>query len=64
MVKLRRGNIIFITHVGDHRPRHVHVYKDYRELGKWDLEENRVMEGKLNKKIKKLIRDLMEKGKL
>lgn len=38
MVRIRRGNFIFITWKGDHPPRHVHVYRDRTLLLRWDLE--------------------------
>jgi len=41
MGKVRRGNYIFVTWVGDHPPRHVHIYKDGKLVVKWDL-KNRV----------------------
>jgi len=36
--RIRRGGYIFVTWVGDHSPRHVHVYDDDTLIMKWDLD--------------------------
>jgi hypothetical protein len=36
--KIRRGNHVFLGWVGDHSPRHVHVYRDGKLVVKWDLD--------------------------
>jgi hypothetical protein len=36
--KIRRGGFIFLAWVGDHSPRHVHVYRDGMLVVKWDLD--------------------------
>ena len=64
MGKLKRGGFIFITWKGDHDPKHVHVFKDYVRLGKWDLDNNHVMEGNISSKIISLINELQREGKL
>lgn len=64
MGKIRRGNYCFLTWIGDHSPKHVHVYKDGKLVVKWDLENNQPMQGKANRKILKIIEDLKEEQKL
>ena len=64
MGKIRRANYIFITWKGDHSPRHVHVYKDAQLVLKWDLENNKVMQGKPTKRILTLIQALQAEGLL
>jgi hypothetical protein len=64
MGKIRRGGYIFVTWKGDHSPRHVHVAKDGKRICKWDLENNRVMEGKATPKIKDLISELVRENRL
>ncbi len=64
MGKIRRGGYIFFTWKGDHSPRHVHVFKNGRPICKWDLENNRVMEGKVTNKIKDLIFQLVKEDLL
>jgi len=64
MGKMRRGNYIFLTWVGDHSPRHVHVYQKSRLVVKWDLENKQVMEGMVNRRLIKLIEELDSEGVL
>ena len=64
MSKKRRGNYIFFTWVGDHTPRHVHVYRDSKPIVKWDLENKQVMQGNITKKILKFIEELDNEGEL
>lgn len=64
MGKIKRGNYIFITWIGDHRPRHVHVYKDGKLVCKWDLDNHKVMKGKEDKRAIELIYELVNEGKL
>jgi hypothetical protein len=62
--KVRRGGYIFVTWVGDHPPRHVHVYRDGWLVVKWDLDQERPMRGKASARIIELIRELDSEGKL
>jgi hypothetical protein len=64
MGKIRRGNYVFLTWVGDHSPRHVHVYKKGKLVLKWDLENETPMKGKATREILELIRELREEGLL
>lgn len=64
MGKIRRGNFVFVTYVGDHSPRHVHVYKDAKLVVKWDLENSIEMEGKVTRRIRDLISELQDEGLL
>ena len=63
MGKIRRGGYIFVTWSGDHG-RHVHVFKDGAPVVKWDLDENRPIEGRAGRKVKRLIRELQAEGLL
>lgn len=62
--KIRRGNYVFVTWIGDHPPRHVHVYKDGKLVVKWDLENHLAMKGQANRRILKLIAELEQEGLL
>jgi len=64
MGKIRRGNYIFVTWIGDHAPRHVHVYKDGKLVVKWDLEKQIAMKGQANSRILKFIGELEREGLL
>lgn len=64
MGKIRRGNYIFRTSIGDHRPRDVHVYKDSELVLKWDLESDEAMKGTPTARLVSLIRKLRAEGKV
>lgn len=64
MSKIRRGNYVFITWVGDHSPRHVHVYRDGELVLKWDLENRQTMKGEPGRQIIRLIEELEAEGLL
>ena len=64
MGKIRRGNFIFVSWIGDHAPRHVHVYKDGALVLKWDLENGEAMRGRPTKRILQLIEELEKEGLL
>ena len=64
MVKVRRGNYVFLTWVVDHSPRHVHVYQSSKLVVKWDLENWLPMGGKANRKLLQLIEELDKEGML
>jgi hypothetical protein len=40
----RVGGFVFRWWAGDHAPQHVHVYRDGRFLGRWDLERQQPMD--------------------
>ena len=64
MAKIRRGGYVFVTWVGDHPPRHVHVYRDGRFVVKWDLDRGQAMEGSAPARVRKLLATLVEEGLL
>ncbi|MBI2704248.1 MAG: DUF4160 domain-containing protein [Actinobacteria bacterium] len=64
MPKIRRGGYIFVAWAGDHSPRHVHVYRDGALVVKWDLESGQPMKGHATARMKRLLRELVEEGKL
>ena len=64
LAKIRRNGYIFITWKGDHSPRHLHIFKDGREILKWDLENNLVMSGTITSKLLKIIQSLVREGEL
>ena len=55
---------MFLQWVGDHAPRHVHVYRDRKLVVTWDLENWREMKGKATAQILRYIRELRDEGLL
>ena len=64
MTKIRRGNHIFVTWVGDHKPAHVHVFRDGRLIVIFDLENWQPIKGRLPRQILRLIDELEDEGLL
>ena len=62
MSKIRRGSYVFIAWIGDHSPRHVHVYREGVLILKWDLENRKPMAGEPSRKVLKLIQQLEAEG--
>ena len=63
MGRIKRGNYIFVTWIGDHG-HHVHVEGKKGTILKWDLDKNKALEGKINKRLRKILTRLVEEGKL
>ena len=55
---------MFVSWVGDHSPRHVHVYRDTKLVVKWDLDHWQAMKGKASSHIVRILEELVEEGKL
>jgi hypothetical protein len=64
MEKIRRGNFVFLSWIGDHGLHHVHVYKDGKLVVKWDLDNWQAMSGKETRRILEHIRNLLREGLL
>jgi len=64
MTKIRRGGFVFLTWIGDHSPRHVHVYRGGQFVLKWDLDNNKPMAGNPSRRLVELINELDAEGKL
>jgi len=60
--RIRRGNYVFVTWVGDHPPRHVHVFRNGRLVVKWDLDRWRPMSGKAGRQVLAHLRALRKGG--
>ena len=64
MGRIKRGGYLIEWWMGDHTPKHVHVYKDGREVAKVRVPEMIVLTGNLNKKLKKIFQKLIETKKI
>jgi hypothetical protein len=66
MGKVRRGGFIFMWWIGDHSPRHIHVFdKNGRLITRVDLDTLQPMDiPKRERKILELIRELQREGRL
>lgn len=66
MGKVRRGGYVFIWWIGDHTPRHIHVFdKGGRLITRVNLETMQPMDiPKIQGKILVLIRELQHEGRI
>lgn len=58
MGRKKRGGYIFETYSGDHPPYHVHIYKDDEFIGRFDIENQKPMDGILSGQILKFLEEL------
>ena len=66
MGKVRRGGYMFIWWIGDHRPRHVHVFdKNDQLITRVNLETMQPMDiSKIEGRILVLLRELQDEGRI
>ena len=64
MGKVKRGGYVFLSWIGDHTPKHVHVYKNGKLIVKWDIENNMAMKGSASRTILKYVEALVQEGKI
>ena len=66
MGKIRRGGYMFLWWIGDHPPRHVHVFdKNGTLITRVNLETMEPMDiPRIERKIMEIIRDLQNEGRL
>lgn len=66
MGKIRRGGYIIEWFIGDHQPRHVHVYNNQRKLlGRFDVDRMVSVEGWTpDRKLLTVVAELKAEGRL
>ncbi len=66
MGRIRRGGYILEWYIGDHVPRHIHVYNDKQRLiGRLDVDRLVGVEGWTpDRKLIKLVQDLKNENRL
>lgn len=60
MSRIKRGGYIIEWWMGDHPPRHVHVFRDGKEIAKVKVPSLGLLSGKMNRKLRKILMKLME----
>lgn len=63
MGKIRRGNHVFVSWIGDHG-HHVHVFRDNKLVLKWDLDAGKAIAGTPTRRVLDLFRELQREGRL
>jgi hypothetical protein len=65
MGRIRRSGYVFEFWVGDHPPRHGHIFKDRKLVAKVELNaELTVMHGNIGERIRKILKELMNEGQI
>ena len=66
MGKIRRAGYILEWYIGDHLPRHIHVYDSKRKfIGRLDLDRMAGLEGWMpDARLVRLIQELRNEGRL
>ncbi len=64
MGREKRGGYLIEWWIGDHSPKHIHVYRNGKEVAKIIIPGMRLLSGKMNRKLKKIIQELLEEGKI
>jgi len=64
MGRIKRGNYLIEWWIGDHLPKHVHIYKDGFEVAKIQVPTMRLLSGRLNKQLRKILEALILEKKI
>ena len=59
MGRIRRGGYLIDWWIGDHTPKHLHVYRDGVLIAKVEMPGLLVLSGKVNHKLKKILKQLV-----
>jgi hypothetical protein len=60
----KRGGFLIEWWIGDHLPKHVHVYKNGKEVAKIEVPGLLVLKGKMDRKLKKIILELVKEKRI
>jgi len=60
MGRKKRGGYIFEWWMGDHTPKHVHVYKNGIQIAKIGIPNLIVLQGAMTKKLKKILQEMIK----
>lgn len=64
MGRIKRGGYLIEWWMGDHLPKHVHVYCDGQEIAKIQIPEMLVLAGSMDKRLRKIIECLLKEKRL
>ena len=64
MGRIRRGGYLIDWWIGDHSPKHVHIYRDGVLVAKVEVPEMLVLSGRLNRPLRKILEQLIEENRL
>lgn len=64
MGRIKRGGYLIEWWIGDHLPKHVHVYKDGEEIAKIQIPGLIVLTGRMTKRLRKILTGLLTERKI
>ena len=64
MGRSRRGGYLFEWWIGDHSPKHVHVYRNGRLVAKVEVPGLLVLKGTMGRRVKKILDELIREGRI
>jgi hypothetical protein len=64
MGRVKRAGYIIEWWMGDHLPKHVHVYKNGREIAKVEISGLLVLKGRINARLMKILQALIDEGEI
>lgn len=64
MGRIRRGGYIIDWWIGDHAPKHVHVYRKGVLVAKVEIPGVLILSGKVNRKLDRILKELIEEKRL
>ena len=64
MGREKRGGYIVEWWMGDHKPKHVHIYKDGDMVAKVAVPGMSILSGRVNSRIRKLLLELIREGRI
>ena len=64
MGRIRRGGYLIDWWIGDHFPKHVHVYQNGKLIAKVEVPSLLVLTGRTNQRIRKILLTLIKEDKL
>lgn len=62
MGRVRRGGYVIEWWMGDHLPKHVHVYKNGREIAKVEVPGLLILKGRVDGRLKEILKKLIDEG--
>ena len=58
MGRVKRGGYLIEWWIGDHLPKHIHVYKDGKMIAKVQVPEMLVLRGSVNRRLTRILHEL------
>lgn len=64
MGRVRRGGYLIDWWIGDHSPKHVHVYRNGAFVAKVEIPGMLLLSGRMNRRLRRILQELVEENLL